>query len=175
MTHAHPDRLRRALLLAAPALLAAGCGPAAASALPAVTLPGLPGLRDRTGQPVPGIEPDTFRRGFALLNIWASWCPYCRSEHGILEELAGDRRLRLVGLVWQDKAETAAAYLAQRGNPFHAVALDADGVIAGALRQRGVPSSYLVDGTGAIIARHPGALTEEWVRTVLKSRLSASI
>jgi thioredoxin-like negative regulator of GroEL len=53
--------------------------------------------------------------------------------------------------------------------------VDRDGVIAGALRQRGVPSSYLVDPKGEIVARIPGALTEEWVRTVLKSRLSASI
>jgi cytochrome c biogenesis protein CcmG/thiol:disulfide interchange protein DsbE len=175
MTQRSPDLVRRALLVGAPALLATGCGVAAASTLPPVTLPGLPGLYDPVGQPVPGIDPDTFRRGFALLNIWASWCPYCRGEHGILEEIARDRRLRLVGLVWQDKPETAAAYLNQAGNPFHRVAVDRDGVIAGALRQRGVPSSYLVDAKGEIVARIPGALTEEWVRTVLKSRLSASI
>ena len=175
MTDSSPDPIRRALLLGAPALLATGCGIAAASTLPPVTLPGLPGLYDRAGRPMPGIEPDTFRRGFALLNIWASWCPYCRGEHGILEELSRDSRLRLVGLVWQDKAETAAAYLNQAGNPFHAVGVDRESVIAGALRQRGVPSSYLVDDKSEIVARIPGALTEEWVRTVLKSRLSASI
>lgn len=175
MSRAPSPPSRRLVLAGAPALVAAACLPAAAGPLPPLVLPGLPGLLDRDGRPVPGIEPDTFRRGDALLNVWASWCPYCRSEHDILAELATDPRLRLVGLVWQDRPETAAAYLRARGNPFAAVGLDAEGALARHLRQRGVPGSYLVDREGRVSLRHPGALTAEWVRDVLKPRLAASI
>jgi cytochrome c biogenesis protein CcmG/thiol:disulfide interchange protein DsbE len=177
MTHvpSPPDPLRRVLVAGAPAALLAACVPATAAPLPAITLPGLADLRDRDGRPVPGIEPDTFRRGFALLNVWASWCPYCRSEHGLLTDLSRDPRLRLVGVVWQDKPESATAYLNGHGNPFHAVGVDEAGVLARALRQRGVPGSYLVDRDGRVVLRHAGAMTADWARDVLKPRLSASI
>ncbi len=170
-----PDRLRRLILAGAPAALAAGCLPASAGPLPAVTLPPVAGLVDRSGRPVPGIEPDTFRRGFALLNVWASWCPYCRSEHGLLTDVAADPRLRLVGAVWRDTPEKAGAYLRDHGNPFAAVGLDEAGVLANTLRQRGVPASYLVDAGGRVVLRQPGAITPEWVRDVLKPRLTAAI
>lgn len=169
------DPSRRLILAGPPLLAAAACVPSGPVVLPEASLLALEGLRDREGLPVPGIGPDTFRRGLSLLNIWASWCPYCRGEHGILDELSADPRLRLVGVVWQDTADKAAAYLRAAGNPFHAVALDERGVLARAVRQRGVPGSYLVDRTGTVILRRDGALSPEWAGGVLKSRLAAAM
>ncbi len=174
MTEA-PSPTRRLVLAGLPALAAGACLPASAAPLPALSLPPLPDLHDAAGRPVPGIEPGTLRRDHALLNIWASWCPFCRSEHGILTELAADPRLHLVGAVWRDRAEAAAGYLRAHGNPFRAVGLDEAGVLATALRQRGVPGTYLVDREGRVVLRHSGAMTPEWVRDVLKPRLSAAI
>lgn len=167
------DAGRRALLLGLPALLLAGCSKAVGATLPEVELAGLPGLLTADGRPVPGLVRDAFRRGPALLNIWASWCPDCRAEHGQLMRLARDNGLRLLGLVFRDKPEAAAAYLRRAGNPFEAVALD-DGGIARLLGQKGVPYSYVVSGRGRVLAMVAGSLDDRAVaETIMPAVRSA--
>lgn len=157
---ASPLPTRRGLLLGAAALSLAGCSKAVGTTLPGGAMPGLAGLTDASGQPVPGFAADEFRRGPAILNIWASWCPECRSEHDQLMRLAGDGRFRMLGLVFRDKPEAAALYLRRAGNPYAAVALD-DGRIARLLGQKGVPYSYVLDGKGRVLAMVAGAVTDK--------------
>jgi len=39
-----------------------------------------------------------------LLNVWASWCTACRSEHPLLVELAKTGQVNLLGLNYKDEA-----------------------------------------------------------------------
>lgn len=168
MTQHDPSGMtsRRGLLLGAAALGLAGCSKAVGTILPEGPMPALAGLTDDAGSPVPGFAADEFRRGPAILNIWASWCPECRSEHDKLMELAKDGRFRMLGLVFRDKPEAAALYLKRAGNPYAAVALD-DGRIAKLLGQKGVPYSYVLDGKARVLAMVAGAMTDKTVAEIV--------
>ena len=44
---------------------------------------------------------------FTILNIWASWCAPCRSEHKHLITLSSNNNSKIVGLNYKDKIENA--------------------------------------------------------------------
>ena len=37
-----------------------------------------------------------------LLNVWATWCPTCRAEHGELERIAGEFGVPIYGVNYKD-------------------------------------------------------------------------
>ena len=45
-----------------------------------------------------------------LINIWGSWCHYCKEEHPFLMELAG-QGVKIIGLNYRDKAQSAVEFL----------------------------------------------------------------
>lgn len=171
------DTLDRRLVLglAAGAALLSGCRAGAeGTVLPDVALPPLPDL-SRNGWPVPGIAAGQFRGRVSVLNVWASWCPYCRGEHDQLMRLSQDGRLALVGLVYRDKPEAASTYLRRAGNPFRAVSHDPEGRLTRALGPRGVPATYVVDRTGRVVLHVSGALDDAVVGERLRPALLRAI
>lgn len=161
---------RSALVIAAGGALAlAGCNPVARAPLPeTVNLPSIAGLKTAMGSPLPGLSGAVFRRGPVVLNVWASWCPYCQGEHDTLMALARDPNLMLLGIVFRDKPEAAAAYLRKAGNPYRALGLDQNQWVSKNLRQSGVPTTYVVDGAGKILEVLVGGLSPDRVETSLR-------
>lgn len=158
---------RRSLLFGTAGLLA-GC--TTPDSLPDVALPPLAGLRTAAGWPLPGIETAAFRGRVTLLNVWASWCPYCRGEHELLKSLAGQNVL--AGLVHNDTAEKVRDYLAKAGNPYAALSIDAQSALYAPLRQRGVPHTYVIGRNLEIVAKVPGALTAESIAGVIRPAIA---
>ena len=166
---------RQFIMAAPPAFLAGGCnGPGLGNVLPDTVLPALPGLTDAGGWPVPGFASDEFRRGVALLTVWASWCPYCFAEHGHLLRLAADRRVRLLGLVVRDDPRKAVAFLRREGNPFRAVAAD-DGRLSGLLRAPGVPASYVIGADARLEAKILAAIDDSVLRARVRPALDRAL
>ncbi|MGF1736912.1 DsbE family thiol:disulfide interchange protein [Photobacterium satsumensis] len=100
-----------------------------------------------------------------LLNVWASWCAICKSEHGFLMQLAQQGEMSIVGLNYRDNRQSAMRELAQSGNPYQAVLYDPKGSLALDLGVYGTPESYLIDSYGMIRYRYLGALDEDvWKR-----------
>ena len=100
-----------------------------------------------------------------LLNVWASWCAVCKSEHDFLLQLAEQQDVSIVGLNYRDNRQAAVRELNQSGNPYQAVLYDPKGVLALDLGVYGTPESYLIDSTGTIRYRYLGALDENvWQR-----------
>jgi cytochrome c biogenesis protein CcmG, thiol:disulfide interchange protein DsbE len=158
---------RRLVLVGLPSLLLSGCNPSVAI-VPDLARPALPGLVSGNGWAVPGFKQGLFRNRVTVLNVWASWCGYCRGEHSLLMGLDQKLGLPLYGLVYMDKAEAGAAYLKQAGNPFTAVAHDPDGKLAKGIGQRGVPSTYVIGHDGSVVAKWGGGLDAETINRVLR-------
>lgn len=94
-----------------------------------------------------------------LVNVWATWCPTCHIEHPFLLTLAA-RGVAITGLNYKDETAAARQYLANMGNPFSHVIVDADGQLGLDLGVYGAPETFLVNPRGEIVLRHAGDINE---------------
>lgn len=113
------------------------------------------------------------RGSLVLVSVWASWCGPCREEVPVLSDV--DRRfddddLLVLGLVFRDNPDAARQFVEEEQPTFPSV-VDADGTIAVDWGVSALPQTFLVDQEGAVVARHFGAVTEEWVDDVVVSRV----
>ncbi len=90
-----------------------------------------------------------------ILNVWASWCAPCVTEHPVISDLA--KRAPVVGVDYMDRREEAIAWLRRYGDPFRAALLDSDGQLG----VKGVPATFVVDKKGVIRYQHSGPITQE--------------
>jgi cytochrome c biogenesis protein CcmG, thiol:disulfide interchange protein DsbE len=127
---------------------------------PSLSFAALDGLM-RDGAPVPGLDPSQFKGRITLVNVWASWCLPCQTEHPQLMRLAADRRLQLVGINYKDASENARRFLGRYGNPFAAVGVDQDGRSAIEWGVYGVPELFLIGRDGRIAYKQVGPITDE--------------
>jgi len=105
-------------------------------------------------------------KGPLLLNVWATWCPSCRIEHPVLEELAKNG-IPIVGLNYKDEREAALRYLENHGNPYQYNIYDAAGDLGLDLGVYGAPETFLIDAEGVIRYRHVGVISPDNWREVL--------
>jgi cytochrome c biogenesis protein CcmG/thiol:disulfide interchange protein DsbE len=141
---------------------------------PPTDLPAVAGL-ERNGQPVPGIVPADFKGAVTILNVWASWCVPCRDEAALLVKLAGDKRIRLVGINYKDQADNARRFLGRYGNPFAASGADASGRAAIEWGVYGVPETFIVGRDGRIAYKLVGPLTPENLERVVKPEIEKAL
>ena len=124
----------------------------------------LPSLRDPTVM----TGSADFAGQVALVNIWATWCPGCRQEHGFLMELAAEDILPIYGLNWRDNRPDALKWLQALGNPYVHSAFDVDGRVGIDWGAYGAPETFLVDKNGMVVHKHIAPLTREiWDRDFL--------
>lgn len=97
----------------------------------------------------------------SVINVWASWCAPCREEAPVLASLAGLDGVALYGIVYKDKPLPARAFLAETGNPFSRLDLDADGRAGIEWGVYDVPETFVVDGQGIVRLRYSGPITPE--------------
>jgi cytochrome c biogenesis protein CcmG, thiol:disulfide interchange protein DsbE len=107
---------------------------------------------------IPGLTAADLQTGqVTIVNFWASWCPPCRAEHPVLKQMAADG-LRVAGVNIKDQADTAAAYLAEDGNPFFAMAFDPRGRTAIDWGVTAPPETFIIGGDGTVLFRFQGPL-----------------
>jgi cytochrome c biogenesis protein CcmG/thiol:disulfide interchange protein DsbE len=134
--------------------------------VPEFDLPPLDGLA-RDGAPVPGLASADLKGGVSLVNVFASWCGPCRQEHPLLEELARDPRIRVLGINYKDVPANALSFLDSLGNPYRAVGVDSRGRTAIDWGVYGVPETFLVDREGIIREKIVGPITRQSLDEVL--------
>ena len=105
---------------------------------------------------------------FTLVNIWASWCAPCRSEHSLLMNLKEKTNINIIGLNYKDKKNNAIKFLNEFGNPFEKILTDPDGTISIALGAYGVPETFLVNSKSKIIRKYIGPLKTENILEIVK-------
>ncbi|WP_117235155.1 DsbE family thiol:disulfide interchange protein [Vibrio maerlii] len=105
-----------------------------------------------------------FDAPYQLVNVWASWCGYCKAEHPFLNQLA-ENGIAIVGLNYRDSRGAASRYLGSAGNPYTSVIFDSSGLFSIDLGVVGTPETYVVTREGQIAYKYSGALTGEvWQR-----------
>ena len=95
-----------------------------------------------------------------LVDIFASWCVPCRSEHPLLTDIK-QAGITLVGINYKDRPEDSRQWLAKLGNPYDAIGMDREGRVGIDFGVYGVPESYLIDKNGVIRFKQTGPLTAE--------------
>ena len=111
-----------------------------------------------------------------IVNFWASWCGPCVEEFPLLREVAEehtDDGLVILGIVYQDRVESARAFMANNGGTW-STAMDPDDRVARAYNIFGPPETYFVGRDGRIVARHIGQLSasslEDKVAAIMDTR-----
>jgi cytochrome c biogenesis protein CcmG/thiol:disulfide interchange protein DsbE len=141
---------------------------------PTVDLPAVPGL-ERDGKPIPGISAADFRGNVTVVNVWASWCIPCHDEAPFLLELAGDTRIRLVGINYKDQPDNARRFLNRYGNPFAASGADQNGRAAIEWGVYGVPETFLIGRDGRIAHKLVGPLGAENFEREMKPAIEKAL
>lgn len=96
-----------------------------------------------------------------LLNIWASWCPACQQEHGLLNEIARQQTVTIIGLNWKNDRNEALKWLERLGNPYALNIHDPDNHLGMDLGVYGAPETFVIDAQGIIRYKHIGPITPE--------------
>ncbi|HLJ65551.1 MAG TPA: TlpA disulfide reductase family protein [Stellaceae bacterium] len=122
-------------------------------------------------------EPKTlgdFRGRLILVNLWASWCAPCVREMPSLDRAQGALGADLTILaISEDRggAEKVDPFLAQLGLHGLTSYLDPGGEVGRAFGARGLPTSFLIDKEGRILAKLEGEAP--WDDPKMLSRLEA--
>jgi cytochrome c biogenesis protein CcmG/thiol:disulfide interchange protein DsbE len=102
-----------------------------------------------------------------LLNVWASWCVACRSEHPLFMEIARQKAVPIYGLNYKDGRQDALNWLKQLGNPYKTSASDFEGRVGINYGVYGVPESFLIDKVGVIRHKVIGPMSRaKWQQCV---------
>ena len=95
-----------------------------------------------------------------FLNFWATWCGPCRAEMPSMEALYGRYREKGLEILAVNSGEEQGQVLAfMKNNKLtFPVALDSDGKVSGTYGIQAIPTTYLIDRDGNIIARVMGSI-----------------
>lgn len=106
---------------------------------------------------------DAYRGEPFVVNVWASWCPKCRSVAAEYAEfVAANPDVAFVGLDILDEPGPAVDFLAEYGWDWPQIA-DPAQELAGSLGVAGHPAVAAVDADGNVVARQIGVGgREEW-------------
>ena len=95
----------------------------------------------------------------SLLNVWATWCPACRTEHPYLVDLA-KQGVPIIGLNYKDERVKALEWLADLGDPYSLNLYDPKGSFGFDLGVYGAPETYIIDQQGVVRYRHVGEINQ---------------
>ena len=93
----------------------------------------------------------------------------------MLNELAKDKRLQLVGIDYKDTPDNARRFLGRYGNPFGAVGVDGNGRAAIEWGVYGVPETFIVGREGKIVYKLVGPITPDNIEGVLKAEIDKAL
>lgn len=84
----------------------------------------------------------------AVVHFWATWCPVCRLEHGMIDSLAKDYPVITVAMQSGEEAEVLDVLSKEKVN--YPVVNDPQGRLARLYGVSGVPVSFVLDAKGEV-------------------------
>ena len=103
---------------------------------------------------------------FYIVNIWASWCVPCRTEHPILMELSKNKDIKLIGLNYKDNSDNAKKFIKELGNPYSQILVDKDGTLGIEFGAYGVPETFIIDKNKTIIKKFIGPIDYKTLKEI---------
>lgn len=107
-----------------------------------------------------------FRGRPLVLNFWATWCAPCKQELPEIEQIYNEKKgggLVVLEVNWQEPADTAKAYFADRNLPMP-VLLDTNSSVFNQYRLQGLPDHFFIGRDGKVAALYFGQLTADKMR-----------
>lgn len=109
------------------------------------------------------LKAEDLRGRTVVVQIWASWCPFCGAQNPHVQKLhdaARDRGLVVLAFSIDRTEEAARQYVARHGYSFN-VAMHTPEVDQWFGRHRTLPETYVVDPGGRIVLVHRGEMFPE--------------
>ena len=103
---------------------------------------------------------------FYIVNIWASWCVPCRTEHPLLMELSKNKLVKLIGINYRDNSNNAKKFINEFGNPYSQIILDNEGTLSVEFGAYGVPETFIINKNKKIIKNFIGPINEKIVEEI---------
>ena len=103
-----------------------------------------------------------FKGKVVFLNFWATWCPPCRAEMPsmqVLYDRLKDRGLEILAVDLREGPDLVKSFMEEHDLDFP-VLLDRSGRVGGMYGVRSIPTTYVVDRDGIILAGRIGG--KEW-------------
>ncbi len=100
-----------------------------------------------------------FRGKVLLLNFWATWCPPCVKEMPSMEALYQKfkgRNFVVLAISLDEKGAAAVKPFLRKLKLTFPVALDPDSKVSGIYGARDLPSSFVINGEGQVVAAAKG-------------------
>lgn len=113
-------------------------------------------LKDLNGDTV---RLEQFRGQYIVLNFWATWCPPCVKEMPSMERLQQhfkDKRFRVVAISVDKEPEQIVQPFVTRLKLTFPILLDPDGTAAHPYGARDLPSTFVLNPDGQVIAAAKG-------------------
>jgi len=104
---------------------------------------------------------------YYIINVWASWCVPCRSEHNFLMSLKS-KNFQLIGINYKDNKNNAQVFLQELGNPYSKILSDKNGTLSIELGAYGVPETLIINKNKKIIKKIIGPINDQNFSELLK-------
>ena len=106
----------------------------------------------------------SYKGSFVFLSFWATWCGPCKQELPSVQALYDKLKAKGFVILAVDVMETAKTVsdFVKANRMTFPVLLDADGSVGGEYDARSIPTNYLIDRHGKILARIVGYDGTPW-------------
>ena len=108
----------------------------------------------------------SLRGQHVVVNFWASWCPPCRAEMPDMAAFAKERDDVTIVAINTTTSERDLGDAVSFVEPYEdafTVVYDRNGQVGDAYRIQAMPTTYVLDESGVIIAKQFGAIDKNWL------------